>query len=163
MTWTSAGDTHMLISGGLSGGWKSWSLDVFKYQVMPQNHLGKRDLIFDITWLLWTAPYRSYCLRHHIPWTLAFFFRLLPAHILWSISASLSLLFAYCFFFSFFMAILLKEKLAFMSDFRKERLQRAALYLGHMFIRGNGLNSWLRQSSSLLALQKKSAPLFSFP
>lgn len=29
-----------------------------------------------------------------------------------------------------------------------------------MFIRGNGLNSWLRQSPSLLALQKKSAQVF---
>lgn len=29
-----------------------------------------------------------------------------------------------------------------------------------MFIKGNGLNSWLRQSFSLLALQKKSAQVF---
>lgn len=63
-------------------------------------------------------------------------------------------------FFFFFMVILLKELLAFISDYKKERLQRAALYLGHMFIRGNGLNSLLRQSCSLLALQKKSVQVF---
>lgn len=143
MTWTSAEDVLLCWADApevFRAGWKSWQLNMFKYQVTPQNHLGSRDLMFHIMWFLWRATYRACSQSHHVPWTLVLFL------FLWSISLPLFHLLLLVFCFSFFMVIVLREKLAFISDYKRERLQRAALYLGHVFIRGNGWKSLLRQS-----------------
>lgn len=57
MTWTSAEDIFMQSwsSWVFRAGLNSWQLDLFEYQVMPQNHLGQHDLMLYIMWFLWTA------------------------------------------------------------------------------------------------------------
>lgn len=57
MTWTSAEDIFVQSwsSWVFRAGLNSWQLDLFEYQVMPQNHLGQHDLMLYIMWFLWTA------------------------------------------------------------------------------------------------------------
>lgn len=148
--------TYSRRAGGFVGG-----LEVLAIQHVLNYATEPSELVWPYVWyyvILINSYLQALLFPPSRPWTQAFFFLLSLAYILWSISV-LHLLFFFC-CFSLCHGHSVERVASIYVWFKKRRLQREALYLGHMFIRGNGLNFWLRQSRSLLALQKKSAQVF---